>query len=490
MYKKGFTLIELLVVIAIIGILAGVLIISMVGATNSANDTRRKADLSQLVKAIVIIKTQDGSLPVEPNTNCKLGSTVTEESCSGIQSRFLLKGMVIPKDPVSGNYYTYNRVSADDFTLASSMSDSSTYTYSSATSRYSSNSLLSGWSKRKSISINNSSGSALTDYQILLDIIYDADMQTDFDDIRFTDSSISTILPYWVESKTNSSTAKVWVKIPSIPTSGTTIYLYYGNSSVGSISNISNIFIREINGLQGAWSMDETSGTVANDYSGNNNNGSTIGASTISGKFGNAKSFNGDSQYIDIGNPSIFNFNGSSNSFSIEAWVYKNSDKNNNSIVYKQGTANSGLGYGISGEASGKFIFAMGKNNVGANIVYSSLSYPINTWHHIVGAFDAISAKMNLYINGSYIGQTSYTYGSISSDKKLYIGSDQDSVSIRTFNGVIDEVKIYNKALSASEIIDLYSNYGYVAIRYLNKVLVRKYVASGPTISFGSEQSN
>ncbi|MCK9578243.1 prepilin-type N-terminal cleavage/methylation domain-containing protein [bacterium] len=133
---KSFTLIELLVVIAIIGILAGVIIVSMTSATNSANDARRKADINQLVNAITIIKTQDGVLPSETNSNCKLGSTNSSENCAGIQGRLSTQGIAIPKDPVSGNYYTYNRVSADDFTILASMSDSSTYSFNSSINRY------------------------------------------------------------------------------------------------------------------------------------------------------------------------------------------------------------------------------------------------------------------------------------------------------------------------------------------------------------------
>ncbi len=54
--SSAFTLIELLVVIAIIGILAGIIIVAMGSAQGSANDARRKADLNQLAKAVMIYK--------------------------------------------------------------------------------------------------------------------------------------------------------------------------------------------------------------------------------------------------------------------------------------------------------------------------------------------------------------------------------------------------------------------------------------------------
>jgi len=97
-------------------------------------------------------------------------------------------------------------------------------------------------SKRRSITITNSNGSALTNYQVAVNIPYYTGMQTDFDDLRFTAADKTTPLSYWLESKTDSSTAKVWVKVPSIPVTGTTIYVYYGNASATSLSNGNNTF--------------------------------------------------------------------------------------------------------------------------------------------------------------------------------------------------------------------------------------------------------
>ncbi len=100
------------------------------------------------------------------------------------------------------------------------------------------------WSKRKAITITGSTGGAQTDYQIKTTVSYDSDMQPDFDDVRFTNSDGVTLLNYWLESKTDSSTADFWVKVPSIPASPNTtiIYMYYGNSSASSTSSGNNTF--------------------------------------------------------------------------------------------------------------------------------------------------------------------------------------------------------------------------------------------------------
>jgi len=100
------------------------------------------------------------------------------------------------------------------------------------------------WTKRKVVTITGSTDGALTNYQLKITVTYDSDMQPDFDDIRFTSSDGTTLIDHWLESKTDSSTADFWVEVPSIPASPdtTTIYMYYGNSSVSTSSDGNSSF--------------------------------------------------------------------------------------------------------------------------------------------------------------------------------------------------------------------------------------------------------
>ncbi|MCK4248114.1 MAG: DUF2341 domain-containing protein, partial [Methanomicrobia archaeon] len=85
------------------------------------------------------------------------------------------------------------------------------------------------WTKRKKITIEENSGNDLTDYQVRLSISHDADMQPNYEDLRFIDSDHNE-LSYWIEDDTADPTT-VWVKILSIPESSTgTVYMYYGNA--------------------------------------------------------------------------------------------------------------------------------------------------------------------------------------------------------------------------------------------------------------------
>ncbi|MDD5639336.1 MAG: prepilin-type N-terminal cleavage/methylation domain-containing protein [Candidatus Pacebacteria bacterium] len=131
--KESFTLIEILIVIAIIGILAGILIISMSNATNSANDAKRKADINQITKSLLIYNASNEDYPAS-TTPCSIGN-----SCSG-DVNTALGDSVNARDP-SGGYYTYWS-DGTYFIVNAVMSDDSTYSYNSSTSTYTSNAVV------------------------------------------------------------------------------------------------------------------------------------------------------------------------------------------------------------------------------------------------------------------------------------------------------------------------------------------------------------
>jgi len=102
--------------------------------------------------------------------------------------------------------------------------------------------------KRKNITvINTQNSNTLADYQVPFYISYDSDMQSDFDDLRFTwynkTSSLEQEINYYLEGKSDSSWAKVWVKVPKITGSDTeTVFIYYGNSTLTSASDGQSVY--------------------------------------------------------------------------------------------------------------------------------------------------------------------------------------------------------------------------------------------------------
>src|SRR5260370_2616685 len=106
--------------------------------------------------------------------------------------------------------------------------------------------LNSSWQYRSMVSIANAGGTTLVGYQ--LNVVLGSGFeftkaQSNGADIRFTASDGVTLLPYWIESwNAGSSSASVWVKVPSIPAAGATVYLYYGNATATSASNGNTTF--------------------------------------------------------------------------------------------------------------------------------------------------------------------------------------------------------------------------------------------------------
>lgn len=107
------------------------------------------------------------------------------------------------------------------------------------------------WKYRQSVGVTNTSGSTLTDYQIPIfidtsSLISNSKMKNDCSDLRITDS-VGNTLPYWISTspsyaQCNQTSTKIWVKVSSISTSGTNLYLYYGNSSASYQSDGNNVF--------------------------------------------------------------------------------------------------------------------------------------------------------------------------------------------------------------------------------------------------------
>jgi hypothetical protein len=105
--------------------------------------------------------------------------------------------------------------------------------------------LAGGYSKRKPITITGGASGAQTDFQLKLNAVYAAAMQSDFDDLRFTQANGTTLIDAWLESKVNDDSAMVWAEFPTTPanTVEQTYYMYYGNAGAASDWDIEATFL-------------------------------------------------------------------------------------------------------------------------------------------------------------------------------------------------------------------------------------------------------
>jgi hypothetical protein len=349
---------------------------------------------------------------------------------------------------------------------------------------------LTGWSYRRPVTINNTNNSnELTDYQVLVvvdtaSLIQQGKMQADCDDIRFTDSDGSTLLPYWLEGPINAANTKIWVKVPSIPASGVkVIYLYYGNPTAQSESSIADTFIREIDSAQpvkAAWAMNEGSGSTVYDTSGMGNNGTIYGATWISGRYGNALSFDGVDDRLYKQNATGLPANNAPQS--IVAWIYHTRGDARESILgLNNPSARSSTQLGSRGDN----VLSVWKWG-GTVLVSDPNPFSLNVWTHWVYTFDGTTHW--LYRNGSLVA-TSTTEPN-TAVPSLLIVSGYNVSSSELFRGYIDEILVLNRVLTAAEISDLYNYYGYTTLQYPGRVLVRKRSDPEPTTVVGNEETS
>jgi hypothetical protein len=207
------------------------------------------------------------------------------------------------------------------------------------------------------------------------------------------------------------------------------------------------------------WNFDEGSGNVAFDQSNNSNNGTINGASwTADGRIDNALNLDGDGDYVNVGNDSSLRITGQ---ITVGAWFRMNASGSYQMIASKADNGGYQLGYDHDGLYNGKIAFMVHTNGSYKHAGISTSAIALNTWYHVAGTYDG--SKIRFYLNGVERASTDVT-GPITDTPNtcVLIGDEPDSCSPHgwSFNGGIDEVVIYNQALTSAEITDLYLDGG------------------------------
>jgi len=208
-------------------------------------------------------------------------------------------------------------------------------------------------------------------------------------------------------------------------------------------------------------SWNGTSGEVI-DSSGNGNHGVGVGATpptTGAGKFGNGGVFDGSDDYVDLGNKTIYN---TGNEISISIWVKPKYQNHYEPFFERYEGTNNRIDFGFFGGSQNR-LYMTYSNGVtrDPNTISNISSYiPENSWHHIVFTANAKGAKT--YIDGNLI-DTSPLAGNFTINASLHLGNRGGEY----YDGSIDEVRIYNRALSPAEVRDLY-NWAPEPVTYYN----------------------
>ena len=200
------------------------------------------------------------------------------------------------------------------------------------------------------------------------------------------------------------------------------------------------------NGLIAAYGFDEGAGSIAGDASGKGHAGDIKQAAwSNAGRFGGALDFDGINDWVTIADAADLDFR---DAITMEAWVNPRSLAGWNTILLKE--APTGLAYSLYANDFYPLHPAGYVNVGGANdvSVVDATALKLNTWSHVAMTYDG--AMLRLYINGREEGRRALTGRIVATNKELRIGGND--VWGEFFNGRIDEVRLYGRALQPMEI--------------------------------------
>jgi chitodextrinase len=205
-------------------------------------------------------------------------------------------------------------------------------------------------------------------------------------------------------------------------------------------------------GLVAGYALNEGAGTSTADISNNHITGTLIGGAGWGvGEYGNAVALSGSGQYIDLGNPTALQLTGST---TVSAWINAAAFPSDDAaVVSKRGS--NGYQFDTTVDTGTRTVsFKLTSSSGNDMSQYGATALQTGRWYFVTGVYDAAARTINVYLdaqldNGGGVGTVTATQQN--STQNVSIGRRTGSAGFE-FNGRIDEVRIYNRALSQSEI--------------------------------------
>lgn len=227
------------------------------------------------------------------------------------------------------------------------------------------------------------------------------------------------------------------------------------------------------NSFVGAWLFDEGVGQKALDLTGKTGNGTLLNDTKwVQGKSGNAVSFDGKNDYVEINLPEIFNTM-SKNDFTITFWINVQDITGSGTIWTRVlEVRNDNTNYL-------QFVIQINDGEFGINVMVDGnevtfiADTPIKaeTWYYATGTWEAAKKSLKFYLNGILQTKAGTTPASPGNEKKINIGRRSDGNEETYFNGIIDEFAILNVVLAEEDIQSLMKDglKAYAAVSYKEK---------------------
>lgn len=219
--------------------------------------------------------------------------------------------------------------------------------------------------------------------------------------------------------------------------------------SAGNVTTSATVAVTVANaaptGLVAAYGFNGAAGSTVGDSSGLANTGTISGATrTAAGRVGGALTFDGVNDSVTIPDATSLDLTGS---FTLSAWLRPSTVSGWRTVILKEGGP-TGLAYGLHGSTNSNR--PGGYASIGGADRELNATAPLvaNAWRHLALTYDG--ATMRIYIDGALVGTRSQTGTVTTTTGTLRIGGN--SVWGEWFAGQIDEVRVYNRALTAAEI--------------------------------------
>jgi glucose/arabinose dehydrogenase/PKD repeat protein len=202
-------------------------------------------------------------------------------------------------------------------------------------------------------------------------------------------------------------------------------------------------------GLVAGYGFNEGSGTTSQDVSGNNLSATVSGAAwTTQGKYGSALSFDGVNDWVTVADANALDL---TTGMTLEAWVYPTASGSGSwrNVLIKERTGGEAYNLYANTDTNVPAVYVVRAAQVNVPLdARGTGALPLNTWTHLAATYDGTTLRM--FVNGAQAGSRAVSGAMVTSTGALRVGGN--SLWGEYFAGRIDEVRIYNRALTAAEV--------------------------------------